>query len=102
MITEVEISLQARSKIDRYYGASAIRERLDSLDGSLFRDEDDVFYLRTIKRSHRGPPRRVVIIFRLTSTTAHVITQTTDHYDWQEIQPVQNPPFAIELNGDHD
>ncbi|WP_254524770.1 hypothetical protein [Natrinema caseinilyticum] len=97
MIGDVEISFRAQSKVGRYYGPAAIREKLDTLDGTLFQREDGMFYLRTIKPTHTGPPKRVVIVFEVTESTAYVITQTSDHYNWSNFVNLDDPPFSIDL-----
>jgi len=100
VIENVEISLQARSKTGRYFGDGAIRAKLNALDGTLFRRDGGPFYLRTTQSSRSGPPKRIVIVFVVTESTAHVISQTSDHYDWAELEHIQNPPFCIELDVD--
>ena len=101
MIESVNISLTARSKTARYYGPSVIRQKLNELDGVLFRREDGPFYLRTTQPVQNGPPKRVVILFEVGESTAHVLTQTSDHYDWAEFEQVQNPDFCIDLGLDN-
>jgi len=41
-----------------------------------------------------------VIVFEVTGSTAHVITQTSDHYDWGELEHMQDPLFCMELDAD--
>ncbi|WP_256298648.1 hypothetical protein [Haloarchaeobius salinus] len=99
VIEKVEVSLQARSKVGRYYGVDAIRTKLSALEGELFRNSDGQYYLRTVQSGQAENFKRVVIIFDVDGSTASVITQTSNHYDWSDFEHVPEPPFGFELEG---
>jgi hypothetical protein len=101
-VREIRISIQARSKSGRYYGSSSFREKLKSLEGALFQDESGTYYLRTSQKNSSQRKQRVVLIFEVAQSTVQVITQTSDHYDWDEFEHVQAVPFSMNINGESD
>jgi hypothetical protein len=98
-ISDIEVSLTARSKSGRYLAAPALKQRLRSLHGTLFQTPDGEYRLRTPNPNRRsGKP--LVIVFVVEDTTATILTQTSDHYDWSVVEHVQSVPFEFEEHGE--
>ena len=95
-IEEVNFSLTTRIKSFRYFTETAIKEKLDALDGTIFRGPDNRYYLRT-KIVKQPNVETIVIIFTIEDSSIEVITQTSDHYDWSEFQHLYNPPFEYQI-----
>lgn len=96
-IDEVNISLTSRSKSFRYLTETAIRERIEQLNGTLFKGPDDYYYLRT-EIVQQPNIKAVVIIFAIEESRIEVITQTSDHYDWSKYRHIPYPPFEYRMD----
>jgi hypothetical protein len=98
IIEDIEVSLKARSKTARYLNAAAIKDRVAAVDGTLFRNASHTYYLKTSKTDLNQSPQPVIIVFTIEERTIHVVTQTTDHYDWSTFEHVQNPSWEVDRN----
>lgn len=99
-VTEIEVSLRARSKTARYFSAAAIEDRLSNGTGTLFRGTGGTYYLKTQQTDQKKAPRPIVIVFEVEGETIQVVTQTADHYDWAEFDQTPHPPWTVIKNGD--
>lgn len=85
----VEVSLTARGKTGRYYSEPSIRHIVANCGGVLFWDPRQNLH---ILRTHRGNgSNRICLLLAIEDDGVTVVNQTSDHYDWGEMEHVLPP-----------
>lgn len=95
----IKVTLNARSK-GRYYSEGTIRHLIREPTGAFFYSHlEDVWLLRTGRGKQGGEKIILKFVVEGDGDTVVVISQTSDHYDWSQMEHHHEAPYPTPGDG---